>query len=682
MNCTSCTGIHVTEFRNVDSGTTLRALELALTALDEASPPDPVRLATACGGDPDGLALRLAESAGVTARSRNVTADAIRRNVAAGASVVAQVGDGWLVATRHGSRLVTAAGERRAGVTRRTLRKASGQETAEAIILEPSQGLERVSERGTRSKSPWSRLRALVALERREVIALVVYAVALGGLSLAVPVAVQVLVNTIAFGSLLQPLIALAGLLLGVLVLSGAIQVVQWYAVEILHRRIFVRVAEDFSRRLAATRYSVHDETNVRELSNRFFEVVSLQKSSSRLLLDGLGLALQTVVGLLLLAFYHPVLLAFDVALIVALLMVVALGHGAVPTAVAESAAKYRVAAWLQTVAGAPGVFKRGEAGVFAAQRADALTRGYLIARRRHYRRVLLQLVGGVGIQVVAMVSLLGLGGWLVMQGELTLGQLVAAELVVGIIGSGFSKIGKHLETAYDLLASVDKLGKVVDLPTEPVSPRARATVRPLGLELHGLAARPGGPLTSATILPRARVLVRGAGGAGKSRLLEILAGLREPSRGDVRAEGGEMCDGVHRRRHALLVASDSLLVGGSVIDNLRVADPGLDEARAWDALQQVGIAGLVTDLEAGLETPVHRATFGSSAGTLLCLARAFVARPDLLLLDGTLDAVEDEELLDALLGLRAPWTAIVVGDGPQLRVRCSQTITLEGGHP
>jgi ABC-type bacteriocin/lantibiotic exporter with double-glycine peptidase domain len=542
------------------------------------------------------------------------------------------------------------------------------------VIVEASIGLGSLGAQRFGSDSPWKRLRALISLEHRELATLIVYAVVLGGLSLAVPVAAQVLVNTIAFGSLLQPLVALVGLLLGVLVFSGLVQVVQWYAVEVLQRRIFVRVAEDFARRLTSARYEAHDETDVQELSNRFFEVVGLQKAASRLLLDGLGLALQTLVGLLLLAFYHPVLLAFDVALIIALGIVIALGWGAVPTAMEESRAKYRVAAWLQGVAGNPALFKRESAARLAALRTDALTREYLRTRRRHYARVLRQLIGGVGVQVVAMVTLLGLGGWLVIRGELTLGQLVAAELVVGLIGVGFAKIGKHLEAGYDLLASLDKIGRVIDLPCDETTVEAPGS-EPFQLRVSNVWAREGvgGPI-NVTIDAGDRLLVDGPPGTGKSSFLEVLAGLRQPAHGNV---GGQASRSLRAR--AVLVRPDDF-VPGTVLDNLRVARPEIGDDDAWALLRQVRLAPTVAELADGLDTPLlARGTpLSSVALARLNVARAIAADPQMMVIDGALDRIAesgDLATIEEVLGPRAPWAAVVVSGHSAVRERCAHIL-------
>jgi ABC-type bacteriocin/lantibiotic exporter with double-glycine peptidase domain len=679
--------------------TLLRAMELALGGVPGTPPTSMARIARRLrrGADPAEIARTLCDATPTTARSGVASAAEILEAArSGGVSVIAQAPAGWLVASPRAGRsphVVSVAGvlEEQLAATPRALQEVLGDGAVPVIIVEPRLGLESLSARLAGSGNPWQRLRALLVLERADLVALLVYALVLGGLSLAVPLSVQVLVTTIAFGSLLQPLIVLSALLFGVLAFSGVIQVLQMYAAEVLQRRMFVRVAEDFARRLPALRLEVHDETHVPELSTRFFEVVGLQKSLSLLLVEGVGLCLQTFVAMLLMAFYHPFLLAFDVALIVALLLVFAAGYGAVSTAVAESRAKYQVAAWLQQVASQPALFGRGSARVAAAVTADGLTRDYLAARKRHYGRILRQLVGGVGVQVLAMVVLLGIGGWLVMNGELTLGQLVAAELVVGVIGVGFGKAGKHLETLYDLVAGLEKLGKVIDQPVAPDDVGSSPAGVSLAVALRGVRVSKAGAVPTAALdlhIPAgARVLLRGRGGTGKSALLESLAGLRSLAAGTIRAEGvttdGRASDSLRERAWLLL---PSATVEGSILDNLRLGGLDIDEEQAWELLQSVELDERVADLVHGLHTRLlpSGSPLSSSEVARLCLARAMAASPGLLLVDGALDDLglgptETDDLLQTVLGPDAPWTVVVVSNRQDVERRCDMTI--EMGH-
>ena len=317
--------------------------------------------------------------------------------------------------------------------------------------------------------SPLARLLGIIRPEKHDIWVILVFSLVVGVLALASPIAVEALVNTVAFGQYLQPVIVLAIILFTFLAFAAAIRGLIVYVVEIIQRRLFVRVVEDLAYRLPRVQQQAFDREYGPELVNRFFDVVTVQKVVATLLLDGIAIVLQTAIGMAVLAFYHPFLLGFNLVLLFSIGFVVfGLGQGAVTTAVKESVSKYAVGAWLQELTRSPTAFKLHGGSQFALDRADQLAIDWLIARRDHFRILMRQILFALGLQAVAATALLGLGGWLVIQGELTLGQLVAAELIVMVIVGSFAKIGKHLESFYDLLASVNKLGHLFDLPTEP----------------------------------------------------------------------------------------------------------------------------------------------------------------------------------------------------------------------
>ena len=510
-------------------------------------------------------------------------------------------------------------------------------ETLEVYCLEPELGLESLASSKNEKLSPKRRLWLFAVKERSKLLVLIAYSIAVGVLSLAVPVAIQFLVNTIAFGSLLQPLVVLSVMLFAVLSFAGALQLVQWYAVEVLQRRIFVRVTEDFARRIPRVSRFLPDHYDLQELTNRFFDTVNIQKASSKLVLDALGLLLQTLVGLLLLAFYHPLLLAFDILLILSFAVIFLLGRGAVDSAVAESNAKYRVAAWLENLAEAKHLFASIDARSLAGLKADALLREYLRARKIHFAVVLRQLIGGVVIQVAAMVALLGLGGWLVIEGELTLGQLVAAEIVVGIVVVGFSKLGKHLESYYDLLASTEKIGKVLDLPLENsnkgIDSESGFSLLERGLNFKSakgveLSIEPLDLNTGDMVLVEAENTEALNAAFDQLSDLYFCTSDRSP----------EKCKGFHSK------PGDCFR--GSIFENLRSVDVELSEEQAWELLDAVFLHRRVAEFEEGIHSLIHPTTAKFTEGEMarFCLAKVMLAREPVVLLENSFDHLGLEE--------------------------------------
>jgi ABC-type bacteriocin/lantibiotic exporter with double-glycine peptidase domain len=220
------------------------------------------------------------------------------------------------------------------------------------------------------------------------------------------------------------------------------------------------------------------------------------------------------------------------------------LGRGAVATSIRESRAKYAIAAWLQELARHPTAFRLYGGNRFALDRADHLAVEYLEARRLHFRVLMRQILFALGLQAIAATVLLGLGGWLVIQGQLTLGQLVAAELIVTVIVGSFAKLGKHMESFYDLLASMDKLGHLFDLPIEDqtklfhLHETGPATLAVRDLSYHYHASSDTFHDLNFELRPGESLALVGPDGSGKSTLVELLGGIRRPTSGHVELDG------------------------------------------------------------------------------------------------------------------------------------------------
>ncbi|MEZ4308736.1 MAG: ABC transporter ATP-binding protein [Polyangiaceae bacterium] len=542
--------------------------------------------------------------------------------------------------------------------------------------------------------TPFARVRSLLKLESDDVWLAVLYAAAVGIVSLILPVSVQALVNNVAFGGLLQPIVVLALVVLVGLALAGALTAAQAWVVERIQRRVFARVVVDLSHRLPRVRGELHERAHAPELVNRFFDVLGVQKSLSTLLVDGLAVLLATCVGMVILAFYHPLLLALDVALVLGLAAVVfGATRRATSTAIEESKAKYAVAAWLEEVARHPLTFKTAGGPGFATARAEDLLFGYLGARGSHFAIVWKKLAGALALQAIASAALLGLGGALVIQGKLTLGQLVASEIIVTSVVGRFAKLGKLLETTYDLLASADKLGHLVDLPLEEgrgVTLRRRS--EGVSVELSGVSyAYEGGPKVLRSVSLRAapgrRISLLGRDGSGKSTLFDVLYRLRAPTEGRVLVDDTDLRT-IHPepwREHVALVREIEVFEG-TVFENVRIGRPDVTAERVREALEAVDLWREITALPDGLDTELTTGAPELSRGQAcrLTLARAIAGRPRLLLIDEMLDALDApgrRAITKRLFDRSAPWTLFVATDDPDILRAADDVLVLEDSH-
>jgi ABC-type bacteriocin/lantibiotic exporter with double-glycine peptidase domain len=544
-----------------------------------------------------------------------------------------------------------------------------------------------------RAPTPWARARRLFALERSDVGVVVVYGAAIGVLSLATPVAVQALVNNVAFGSLLQPIFVLTLLLAVGLVAYGTVRLLQVWAVETILQRVFVRTFSAAGRRLAAVDLNVLDRIHAPDVLTRFFEVPPLQKALATLLVDGVGLLLQALVGFALLAAYHPLLLAFSGALAVGLVIVVfALGRGQVASALAESEAKYEAVSWLEHLARIPTAFRSSRGRTLAVVRTDEAALRWLSLRRTHFRGLVRQHVGGVAIAVVGSTALLGLGGVLVLREQLTLGQLIAAEIVIGSLSAAFVKLGKQLEAVYDVVTSATKLGLLDDLPLERGGGESLRSTGPMSVRFDDVTFAHAGrdPVlahASFAVQAGAHVVIHGEGGSGKSTTLDLVMGLRAPQRGRILIDG---LDAAALRltdvRERVALVRDREVVEGTLLENLRLLAPDATFAEVTAVVELVGLDPVVRSLSAGYSTPLvpSGAPLSSSEIRRLTVARALLARPGLLLVDGALDALglapdAAAKLCAHIFASDAPWTAIVATSSRAVAQLAAQRVALRG---
>ena len=540
--------------------------------------------------------------------------------------------------------------------------------------------------------TPLRRLMELMRADHADLWVVLGLALGSGLLALASPVAVQALVNTVAMSGMGQPLLVLSTILFFFLTFAGAVHVLQSYLVEIVQRRIFVRLATDLAYRLPRVHTDAYRHHHGPELVNRFFDVLTVQKAGSSLLLDGLSTAVQTLVGLIMLAFYHPFLLAFDVALVLLIFFIIfVLGRGGVTTAIQESLSKYALVAWLEIVASNMQTFKFNGGPELSAKRADALALDYLVAKRNHYQVLLRQIIGSVTLYAIASTALLAIGGYLVIDGHLTLGQLVAAELIVSSALISLVKFGKHLEGYYDLMAGADKIGHLLDLPLERGQGVAPIIIGPVSLAVSNLYFSYGAKqhvFSNLNFLIQSgeRVAVLGGYGSGKSTLAALLCGLRQPGKGYININGVDLGNlRLEALRKRIAVVGRTEFFQDSLFENVRLGRPELRRDEVEQVLSAVGLLEDIASLaEDGLDTDISPsgAPLSAAQGRLLLLARAIAGRPALLILDGLLDEMDDaarHRLTQVLFASDAPWTLLVLTGSRDVAALCGRTVQLPG---
>lgn len=551
-----------------------------------------------------------------------------------------------------------------------------------------------MSIRNYKDLSPIQKLIAMIVEDRREFFAILLYSLIHSLLFLAVPLAAQALVNVVISGLYLQPLIVLTfALLLGLLV-AGLLTLIRFYLVEVMRERIFARVALRVSERLPRVCHRSLAEKNGPELMNRFFDVVNIQKSWFKLAYEGPGALLEILVGVLLLGLYGTELLGIATGLVVfGTLLIVLAGFRGLQTSLAESAQKYRVAEWLEDMTRCQDAMKLNSRPDYWAEEADNRVVDFLRRRRQHFWVLVRQKTVYYTLSAFALSGMLGMGGYLVIQGELTLGQLVAAELVIWGILKASQKLIGLAESFYDLLTGLEKVSVITAMETDKPG-TAEIPTKSAGAEVslegvhftYKLGHPPVFQDLSLQIAPGSLVSIVGEAGSGKSTLISFLAGFLKPQRGSVEIDEIDLreCDPKSLAQNVSIHSGHADLFAGSLIDNVAVGrNLGLHQVK--ELLEASGSRDLLGKLPQGAQSMLSssgRALSGSEKQSLL-LCRSLVAEPRLLLLDESLYTLSERQqaiFAKSLESLKDNCTIISTLPFPELVAKSDVIFYLKNG--
>ncbi|CAN5563401.1 ATP-binding cassette domain-containing protein [soil metagenome] len=564
-------------------------------------------------------------------------------------------------------------------------------------VVDDYQSVRAVTSADAHAASPLRRLWEMLLEDKRDLFVLFTYTLIIGFISLAVPLAAQALVNTIAAGIFLQPLIVLSLLVLTGLVFSSALRMMKLCLVENLEQRIFARITLQLSERIPEIKAAALTDEYMPELINRFFDVVNVQKAWGKLLLEMPTALLQVFVGLLLMAFYSPFLLAFDLIIILFITFATAvLGIGGLRTSIAESVLKYRLAEWLEDMGRCQTSLKTNGTELYLNQRTDNLVMSYLSARRAHFSVLFRQAFGTYLFQALASAGILAVGGWLVINRQLTLGQLVAAEIVVLTVLAALEKLIRNCDTFYDLLTGLHKVGHLTDLPLER-SGGIELPFNNCGLSVTCRAVR----FTYKQSLPSREILTGidlslqageraslvGASGAGKSTLASILCGVHEANNGTVEMAGLDIrdIDLKSLRRSVGLVGDTNEIFEGTIEDNVSLGRSFVSHQDIRWALELAQFSDDLINAPYGLSTMLVSGGRNLSRGQVqrLLIARAVAERPRLLILDEAFTGIDEKtklKIIDSLFAPENSWTVLDISHDAEVVMRSSKVYVLSGG--
>jgi ABC-type bacteriocin/lantibiotic exporter with double-glycine peptidase domain len=532
----------------------------------------------------------------------------------------------------------------------------------------------------------------LFRLERRMLGLIFSYSLAIGLFSLIIPLTVQELVNTFAFAIQPVTIVTLAGVMVLTLLFVGAFRALQFYAVEILERRVFARVAIAMAQQLPRLRFQGFKP----RFANLFVETILMQRAVSVLLIDLINVIVGGAVGMTILVFYHPYFLLFNAVLLAGFTVVFFLmSHGGLRAELDVSHAKYDTLHWLQEISYNLLHFKATDSQPLLMQKTDDLLSIYVGARRSRFRVLIRQYLGSVGWQAVGHSGLIATAGWLLAIGQLTLGQFVAAEVVVGTLLLNFDAVIKRMGHIFYFLAAASELNFLFSLPKDRDTATLSValpdpTIHGIRLTCKDMSYAPGGgPAVfehfDLEVTPGEKIGIYANTTVAKTTLARILAGLETPTAGVIRYNGVDLrhlnLDTVNKCRGFVLDSQLSLFEG-TLEENIVLGRSYVPYADVRWALRLVELEEEVDALPQGLKTHVRAPgkIFAATHILRILVARAILARPQMLIFDGIIHNMQPalrETILRRLCSKEESWSVIFVSNDPNLTPHVDRRIVL-----
>ncbi len=542
--------------------------------------------------------------------------------------------------------------------------------------------------------SPWKRFVGLLQLDKRDIRQIFYYAIFAGLVALSLPLGIQAIINLIQGAQISSSWIVLVVLVTLGVAFQGSLQIMQMRILENIQQKIFTRSSFEFVYRFPKIKASELHNYYPPELANRFFDTLTVQKGLSKILIDFPAAVLQIIFGIILLSFYHPFFILYGFLLVLLIYIVFKFtAEKGLKTSLKESKSKYKVANWIQEIARSLISFKLSGKTNLAMQRNDALTTSYLEARESHFKILILQYIQMVGFKILVTAGLLVIGGLLVLNQKMNIGQFVAAEIIILLVIGSVEKLITGLETFYDVLTSLEKIGQVVDKKLEEQEGINPFSVKqPLKIELENVYYNTldGKDLLSdinISINEKERILLEGTSGSGKTTLLKILSGLLFPTKGSLYINNNSI-KGILINRYRSKVGQvlpEQRPFDGTILENITYGDTQITKERINEVLKNVGLLSFVKQQQNGIKTMLYSEgqQIPYTISKRIVLARAIIHEPELLLLKEPLEyfeAKEAAEIINYLTDDKQPWTLVVASQNPLWRKKCSKIIRLDLG--
>lgn len=537
----------------------------------------------------------------------------------------------------------------------------------------------------------------LIKADGREIRNVYYYSFFAGLISLSLPLGVQAIVNLIQGGRVNSAWIVMVIIVVLGVALNGIMQILQLRITENIQQRIFTRAAFEFAYRIPRIKLENLFKTYTPELINRFFDVMTIQKGISKLLISISTAGIQVFLGLVLLSLYHPFFIIFSFLLLLVFYLIFQFtGKKGFKTSLDESSHKYKLAHWLEEVGRTSISFKLAGKTDYALERSNVHAENYLESREKHFKILVTQYSLLVVFKVLVVTGLLAIGGVLVMEQQMNIGQFVAAEIIIVMIINSIEKLIRDIETIYDVLTGIEKIAQVTDLELEKdegIDIRKNLNDSGLNIDLTDVSFHyPHSKrltLEGITISIKANenVVIAGKNSSGKSTLIQIIAGLYDVQKGNVSYNnlslGSLNLESLRSVIGANLNQED--LFFGSIMENIVMGRERASQENVRWAIDKVGLTQYLSSLPEGYNTMIlpNGKSLPKSIIQKLLIARSIVDKPRLVLLEYSfehLSYTDKMKIMEFLFDESNNWTIVAVSKDKDLMKNSDKVMIMEDG--
>jgi ABC-type bacteriocin/lantibiotic exporter with double-glycine peptidase domain len=355
---------------------------------------------------------------------------------------------------------------------------------------------------------------------------------------------------------------------------------------------------------------------------------------------------------------------------------------------------KYKIAGWLQEMARNNYSFRRELNYDFALQKNDTFVLEYLNYRESLFDIIKRQFSQLIVFKIIVTASLLSIGGYLVIVQEMNIGQFVAAEIIILLVINSVEKIIIGLETLYDVLTAVEKIGLITDLSMEDDSPDdTEKYFSAISLQAENLGVKfPNSPSKilkniNLKIEQGERLLIEGENGSGKTTLIRILSTLLQPSEGSLYINDDTFSKINFKQYRSQIgnIIHGETPFEGTILDNITFKNSNISNQDMKWAIEGVQLSEYIKSLPNSLETQIfpEGKQLSSSNAQKILLARSIVNKPRILFYEDPTDAMDEKvanEIIDFISSEQNKWTIIISSKNPYWKTKCSRILTMHKG--